>query len=111
MARNDTALTETSYLILVSLNTPRHGYGIMQQVQAISDGRVSLGPGTLYGALKSMLKEQWIREVPGDDPRRRLYRLTITGERIVQQEILRLNQLARIGNQFMETGGKDNEEL
>ena len=53
-------LTEAAFYVLVSLVEPRHGYGIMQDVSAISGNRASLGPGTLYGALTHMVKAGWI---------------------------------------------------
>ena len=57
------ALTEAVFYILLSLFAPMHGYGIMQNVKELSGGRVVLGPGTLYGALNTLLEKGWIREV------------------------------------------------
>ena len=54
------ALTEAVYYILLSLDQPMHGYGIMQNTEELSDGRVRLAPGTLYGALNSLLEKGWI---------------------------------------------------
>jgi len=90
-------LTESSYLILLSLLNPRHGYGIMQRIEEISGGRISMGPGTLYGALKGMVKKKWIRELPGDDSRRKNYALTDRGRKVLEGEIGRLNCLAALG--------------
>ena len=52
--QNDLALTEATYYILLSLFSPQHGYGIMQQTEELSGGRVRLAAGTLYGALKGL---------------------------------------------------------
>ena len=68
---NDIALTESSYYILLSLYTPRHGYGIMQQTERLSHGRVRLAAGTLYGALNSMCDRGWIIQLPAEDGSRK----------------------------------------
>lgn len=54
---NSTPLTEASFYILLATQKPNHGYGIIQDVSKMTDGRVTLGPGTLYGAINSMLKK------------------------------------------------------
>ena len=62
-------LTESYFYILLCLyDRPRHGYGIMQKVAAISDGNVKIGSGTMYGAVSNMLKKGWIIEIESDDP-------------------------------------------
>lgn len=58
------ALTESTYYILLSLYRPQHGYGIMQQTEQLSGGRVRLAAGTLYGALNSLCEKGWIRQLP-----------------------------------------------
>ena len=55
------ALTESTYYILLALYHPQHGYGIMQQTEQLSGGRVHLAAGTLYGALNSLCEKGWIR--------------------------------------------------
>ena len=60
------ALTEAVYYILLSLYTPQHGYGIMQRTEALSNGRVRLAAGTLYGALSSLTEKGWIQLLPAD---------------------------------------------
>lgn len=54
-------LTEAVYYILLALRTPNHGYRIIQDVLEMTDGRVNLGPGTLYGAINSLLEKGWIK--------------------------------------------------
>lgn len=88
--------------ILLALTTgDKHGYAIMKEVEAFTDGAVTMGPGTLYGAVKQMLKAGLIEESserpdPGlDDERRRYYRLTDLGLRILDAEVARIEQLAR----------------
>ena len=71
------ALTEAVYYILLSLNEPLHGYGMMQRVREMSRGRLELGAGTLYGALSALTEKGWIEPVSGEeDSRRKAYRIT-----------------------------------
>ena len=100
-------LTESTYLILLSLTDERHGYGIMQHVEELSGGRITLGPGTLYGALKSMVKKKWIQELDGDNPRRRCYSLTATGRRILEAEVSRLREMADLGTRAAKSQVKE----
>ena len=58
------ALTESTYYILLSLYHPQHGYGIMQETQQLSGGRVRLAAGTLYGALNALCEKGWISPLP-----------------------------------------------
>ena len=95
-------LTPAVFHILLALaDRERHGYSIMQEVEARTDGRVRLGPGTLYGSIKRMLAGGLIEEMearPGpalDDERRRYYRLTNFGRRVAAAEAERLNSLVR----------------
>ena len=65
------ALTESTYYILLSLVRARHGYGIMQQTEEMSHGRVRLAAGTLYGALNTLCDKGWIIQLPVDAGSRR----------------------------------------
>ena len=92
------ALTEAVYYILLSLYEPRHGYGIMQYVTELSGGRVVLGPGTLYGAISTLLEKRWIEGISdGRDSRKKEYRITSFGRDIVSEEIARLKELVENG--------------
>lgn len=93
------ALTETTYYILLSLYTPQHGYGIMQQTRQLSGGRIHLAPGTLYGALSALCEKGWIVLLPGGEgERKKEYRLTEKGLSVLKNEVLRLRQLVENGN-------------
>lgn len=88
--------------ILIALaERERHGYAIMQDVAARTDGKVRLGPGTLYGSIKRMLLDGLIEEIDerpdddSDDVRRRYYRITPQGRRVAIEEIARLAKLVR----------------
>lgn len=86
------ALTEVSLCILLSLYQPRHGYAIMQHLQEKSNGRLLLGAGTLYGALATLEKKNWIRVVASDE-RKKCYQITDLGRSVVQSEKQRLESL------------------
>ncbi|MGM9662127.1 MAG: PadR family transcriptional regulator [Oscillospiraceae bacterium] len=92
------ALTEAVYYILLSLDTPRHGYGIMQNTERLSGGRVRLAAGTLYGALSTLLEKGWIRAAEeGGGARKKEYEITEAGRQAVEREILRLRELLKNG--------------
>lgn len=102
MAQAAGALTEGVYYILLSLNTPMHGYGIMQNVELLSCGRVRLAAGTLYGAINTMLERSWIQSLPGEtDSRRKEYQLTTNGREVLREEIQRLDELLVNGKRIL----------
>ena len=86
-------LTEAYSYILFALAEPLHGYGIMQKVEAMSDGTFSLGPGTLYTALKNMQQQRWIEPCGKESGRRKNYRLTKLGREKVGDELARIQRL------------------
>ena len=94
------ALTEATYYILLSLCRPRHGYGIMQQTEELSGGRVRLAAGTLYGALNTLCDKGWIALKTVDD-RRKEYLLTDRGKEILVNEVKRLKELAHNGEMIL----------
>lgn len=99
-------LTETSYYILLSLFEPLHGYGIMKKVEKMSQGRVLIAAGTLYGAFTSLLNNQLI-VLAGEDEnnsRRKVYQITELGKALIHFEINRLQEM--VSNGLAETGGK-----
>jgi DNA-binding PadR family transcriptional regulator len=96
-------LTQAVFHILLALaDSERHGYGIMQEIAARTNGSMRMGPGTLYGSIKRMLADGLIEasdERPDpelDDERRHYYRLTNFGQRVVRAEAQRLEQVVRI---------------
>ena len=101
----ESALTEAVYYILLSLATPRHGYGILQETERLSGGRLRLAAGTLYGALTSLTERGWIRLLPVEDgSRKKEYQLTRTGRAALERELERLRELVKNGEQVL--GGK-----
>lgn len=92
---NRVPLTEALFYILLALRSPNHGYGIIQDVSEMTNGRVTLGPGTLYGAINSMLTKGWIRLYSEDKTSRKKkeYLITNTGKEVFNNEVIRLNEL------------------
>lgn len=100
---NNIALTEAVYYILLSLMQPMHGYGIMQNVEQLSNGRVRLAAGTLYGAISTLLERGWITALPENkEIRKKEYIITDLGKEMVQAELVRLKELIENGNHIME---------
>ena len=94
----NTVLTESTYYILLSLVTPQHGYGIMQQTEQLSGGRVRLAAGTLYGALNALCEKGWIKPLPAvQESRKKEYKLTEKGLTVLKNELNRLRQLVANG--------------
>ena len=84
------------HIMLALTEGERHGYAIMQEVAARTEGKVRLGPGTLYGSIKRMVEQGLIQEDAGsslDDERRRYYRLTPFGRRVASAEAARVEAL------------------
>lgn len=97
------ALTEAVYYILLSLIEPRHGYGIMGNVETLSGGRVRLAAGTLYGAINTLLEKGWIRALPGEkDSRKKEYVITEAGYIALRGEVIRLRELLNNGVTILE---------
>ena len=94
-------MTETAYCILLSLKEPRHGYGIMQYVEEVTQGRIKIGPGTMYGTLSKLENEGLIIQDREED-RKKIYRLNDKGRKVIELEILRLKELVKIGDLEME---------
>ncbi len=97
-------LTEATFFILLSLAPkPKHGYAIMKDVEVLSQERVALSTGTLYGALKRLLAQKWIERVDGSPietqhgvesaRQRKAYALTALGRTMLNAEINRLELL------------------
>lgn len=104
---NAGALTEGVYYILLSLLEPLHGYGIMQNVETLSHGRVRLAAGTLYGALSSMQEKGWIQALPGDgEGRKKEYQITPQGRVVLEGELERLAELYDNGRQILGGAGQ-----
>lgn len=101
-------LTEPMYYILLSLIKENHGYGIMQMVDEITEGRVAIGAGTLYSLLGRFEKEEIITQI-AEENRRKVYVITEKGSGILKDEYARLNNLVSDGKRFFEFDGERKE--
>ena len=95
------ALTEPVYYILLSLLTPMHGYGIMQNVKRLTNGGVNIGAGTLYGAINTLLSKGFIAEYK-NDPSKKEYIITEEGRDALSAELTRLKELVKNGEKILE---------
>ena len=104
-------LSEAVFFILLSLSPgPKHGYAIMKDVEALSDTRVSLSTGTLYGALKRLLEGGWVRRFDDDGNetgrQRKAYALTELGKGILEAETARMQNLVVVAQKRSQVGGE-----
>ena len=94
-------LTESTAYILLALAEPLHGYGVMQKVEAISEGTVKIGPGTLYGAFTTLESEGLIVKVE-EVERRKSYALTEKGKSVLKEHIRRSQILVNNGSMSLD---------
>ncbi len=85
-------MTETSFYILLCLQKPNHGYGIVQRVEAMTEGEIRLTPGTMYGSLSKMEKDGLITFVREED-KRKIYEITPLGKEVLELELKRIQRL------------------
>ena len=85
-------MTETAFYILLSLKNPRHGYGIIKHVGDLTEGRLILGSGTIYGTLTKMQRDGIIA-VFSDEKRKKIYEVTDVGKTLMRHEMTRLKEL------------------
>ncbi len=97
-------LSEPVFFILASLAAEaKHGYALIKDIERISSGRVILSTGTLYGAIRRLLEDEWIERIESPDPSRdkQTYQITSHGRDALQAEHVRLKQLTRISTSLM----------
>lgn len=85
-------MTETGFYILLCLQKPNHGYGVVQQVDELTDGEIKLTPGTMYGSLSKMEKDGLIRFFRAEE-KRKIYQITELGREVLQLELKRIKRL------------------
>lgn len=100
------ALTQPMYYILLSLMEERHGYEIMQYIDWLTDGRVKVGPGTLYSLLSRFEDDGYI-DMVSDEDNKKTYIITELGKGVLDKEIDRLSLLLKDARSVM--GGNDDE--
>lgn len=93
-------MTETAFYILLCLRTPNHGYGVVQKVEKLTNGAIKLAPGTMYGSLSKMEKDQVIKFVKEED-KRKIYQITELGSQVLNLELQRITHLYKIAQEEM----------
>lgn len=103
-------LTEALFYILLATRNPNYGYGIIQEVSDMTEGRVVMGPGTLYGAINSLLDRGYIKlySEEKDSRKKKEYLITDTGKEAFFMEAARLRELLHNAEK-MDCEGKDND--
>lgn len=87
-------MTETGFYILLCLQKPNHGYGIVQKVEKMTDGEIRLAPGTMYGSLSKMEKDGLIKFIR-EEEKRKIYQITELGTEVLHLELKRIKRLYR----------------
>ena len=93
-------LSEASFYMLAALSEPSHGYAIMQKVEAMSGGSVTIGPGTMYGAFSTLEKQKLIVKV-AEEERRKIYSLTELGRAVLAEQLRRLETMVASGRKAL----------
>lgn len=104
MENKSQPLTEALFYILLAVRKPVHGYGVIQEVAEMTGGRVNLGPGTLYGAINSLLEKGWIRlySAEAGSRKKKEYVITPEGRTVFYAELDRLRELVSNGEKMEE---------
>ncbi len=98
-------MTETGFYILLCLQSPNHGYGVVQMVERMTEGEIRLSPGTMYGSLSKMEKDKLIRFVK-EEEKRKLYEITELGMEVLQLEKTRIKRLYRNATEDIGNGNE-----
>ena len=102
MENKNQPLTEALFYILLAVRRPVHGYGIILEVEEMTSGRVTLGPGTLYGAINTLLERGWIVLYSAElgSRKKKEYVITPAGRSAFDAEMARLWELVRNGEKM-----------
>ena len=98
-------MTETGFYILLCLQNPNHGYGVVQMVERMTEGEIRLSPGTMYGSLSKMEKDKLIRFVR-EEEKRKLYEITELGLEVLSLEKKRIKRLYRNSTEDIGNGNE-----
>ncbi len=96
-------MTETAFYILLCLQKPNHGYGVVQKVEQLTGGTIKLAPGTMYGSLSKMEKDKVIEFIREED-KRKIYQITELGSQVLELEFQRITRLYQIAQEEMKNG-------
>ncbi|KAF1305125.1 PadR family transcriptional regulator [Enterococcus saccharolyticus] len=107
----DETLTDSTYLILLALLKPQHGYAIMKEITVLTDGNFEIGPASMYTILKKLVKSEWIQLEETLD-RKKIYHITPQGIDVLKKEVQRRKVFYQAGEKmlakFTEGSGAEN---
>ncbi|AKG04858.1 MULTISPECIES: PadR family transcriptional regulator [Salimicrobium] len=98
---NERELTDTSFFILLSLTEPKHGYLIMQEIEKMTEGAVSIGPASLYTTIRKLSEAGLIRPAPGTETKKKTYLITTEGKNLLNEDIVRREQIVRTAKDYL----------
>lgn len=108
---NSGALTESVFYILLRLHRPAHGYALMKDIAEMTNNRVNLGAGSLYGALDTLQKKGWIKALEEHPQDRKIeYLITDTGKLFFENELARLEELLQNAEKMKEETNENNRQ-
>ncbi|MED1606835.1 helix-turn-helix transcriptional regulator [Cytobacillus kochii] len=105
--KSEGQITDSMFYIMTALTRPRHGYAIMSLIEETTQGRISIGPASMYTIIKKLLKQEWIYLQDGSDSRRKVYELTKQGKVILKDEMNVRKLMVQLAEEGL--GGMDNE--
>ena len=103
-------MTETGFYILLCLQSPNHGYGIVQRVEKMTEGEIRLSPGTMYGSLSKMERDGLIAFVR-EEEKRKIYQITELGRQVLQMELKRIERLYRNSQEKVTNGNEEGVQV
>ncbi|MGM0125101.1 hypothetical protein IGI37_002498 [Enterococcus sp. AZ194] len=101
----DETLTDSTYLILLALLRPQHGYAIMKEVSELTKGTVEIGPASMYTILKKLQKNQYIT-LENTNDRKKVYTITESGKEVLKKDIQRRKLFFEAGQKLLVEGGE-----
>ncbi|ASV69710.1 MULTISPECIES: PadR family transcriptional regulator [Cytobacillus] len=105
--KSEGQITDSMFYIMTALTRPRHGYAIMSLIEETTQGRIAIGPASMYTIIKKLLKQEWIYLQDGSDSRRKVYELTKQGKVVLKDEMNVRKLMVQLAEEGL--GGMDNE--
>ncbi|MCA1026027.1 MULTISPECIES: PadR family transcriptional regulator [Cytobacillus] len=105
--KSEGQITDSMFYIMTALTRPRHGYAIMSLIEETTQGRIAIGPASMYTIIKKLLKQEWIYLQDGSDSRRKVYELTNQGKVVLKDEMNVRKLMVQLAEEGL--GGMDNE--
>lgn len=97
-------LTDSVFYIMAAFTQPKHGYVVMSDIEALTDGEVTIGPASLYTIIKKLMVQEYITLFDDSDSRRKVYMLTEKGRDVLQHDMKRREKMIRFAQMGLEGG-------